>query len=163
MPEVDFCILVFNVAVLLCHKSKMADMSNRVEILQLQIPGGAIRRKDIVSFFYGKRWKQKAPDVYVTRYAATNFKLIENGENLNINIWIDGAFGVIVPYKKALLGRLDQPGFNKIVDDFKDHIINQNLQVIESRDQIEGLSQVSYLTIGIFAAVSLGIILYFLF
>lgn len=135
-------------------------MSKKVEILQLQITGGAIHRKDIVSFFKSKRWKQKSQDRYVTRYASTNFHLNESGEDINVNIWIAGAFGVIVPYENAIIGRIDQKGFNEIVDDFKSHIMNKNLDVKESTDLIEGLNQESYLTIGILSAIVLGCIMY---
>lgn len=119
----------------------------------------------ISGYFNLKRWKQVKKDndiIYKTRYASTFFYIHKSEEELIIDVWIEGAFGVIVPYKNSIIGLIDKFGFQNILDEFEKYLDKNEIGFIHDITEKEGVTQTNYLLVMIVGSIVIGMSLFFI-
>ena len=139
-------------------------MATNVKIRRFVVNKVDVNLKDVLNYFNRARWVMLKQDkLYRTKYASTYFEISENDKDYFFDIWVRGAFGVIMNYQNNIIGIFDNSGFVKICNEFLQYLNSIGIIARETIVDKKGVSQTEYLICAMFFIVVLGVSVYLLF
>jgi hypothetical protein len=121
------------------------EMSLDIEIRRYRLNNSDQIFSSCISFFSGANWKKhKAEGVYIRDRTSIHFLLSQDRDKITIDVWVVGAFGVILPNKGNTIGLLDRRVINGVQEELTDYLKKEGIDYLEESTIISGRSQSQY-------------------
>lgn len=117
-------------------------MKSEIKILRYTLKLDATNESKVLLYFDNKKWKKLSKEgLYCLKNTTIYFLISKTDVEIHIDIWAEGSFGVIFPYKGRLYSILGQIVFDSVVSQFTSYLDQNSVQFSEGFTSVQGRSQ----------------------
>jgi hypothetical protein len=117
-------------------------MDSEIKIRRYSLPNKIDSKKYVYNYFKNPKWEStQCEGKYCLHQKLIYFFVHENENQIFIDAWAEGAFGVIFPHKGRMFGIIDEAIIRNIEKELTDYFYQNNIKYSEEFTTVKGKSQ----------------------